>query len=400
MHVAQSQFGDAVAPLLGAEAMSVDIVDAGEIPVDWRDPWDRLAQQASEANVFAERWFVEASLHLAGPSPVHMLAVWLGATLIGLLPLVSAARYGRTPVAHLQNWLHHQAFLGTPLVQVGQERAFWSAALGAMDRARWAKGFFHMVGLVEHGPVHRGLVAAAGELGRPCVSVHRTERAFLESHFSPTEYYQHSVRKKKRKEIGRLVSRLKERGELRYRSYWPGDDLDRWIDDFLILEARGWKGKAGSALASTPATDAFFRAAVHGAEAAARLQFLRLDIDGRPIAMLVTFTAPPGAFTFKIAFDEDFGRYSPGVLIQLEYLKVLDRDDIGWTDSCAIENHPMINSLWRERRTIVRATVPLAGARRRAAYAACRGLETGSALLRRLVAARSQPVAIRKEESE
>ena len=116
--------------------------------------------------------------------------------------------------------------------------------------------------------------------------------------------------------------------------------------------------------------------------------------------MLVTFTAPPGAFTFKIAFDEDFGRYSPGVLIQLEYLKVLDRDDIGWTDSCAIENHPMINSLWRERRTIVRTTVPLAGARRRAAYAACRGLETGSALLRRLVAARSQPVAIRKEESE
>ena len=117
MHVAQSQFGDAVAPLLGAEAMSVDIVDAGEIPVDWRDPWDRLAQQASEANVFAERWFVEASLHLAGPSPVHMLAVWLGATLIGLLPLLCAARYGRTPVVPGH----------TPYVRDAADlRAFWS----------------------------------------------------------------------------------------------------------------------------------------------------------------------------------------------------------------------------------------------------------------------------------
>jgi hypothetical protein len=269
-----------------------------------------------------------------------------------------------------------------------------------MDRARWAKGFFHMVGLVENGPVHRGLIGAAADLGRPCVPVHRTERAFLESHFSPSEYYEQSVRKKKRKEIGRLTSRLKEQGALRYRTYWPSDDLDQWIDEFLVLEAKGWKGQAGTALASTPATDAFFRAAVHGAEAAARLQFLRLDVDGRAIAMLVTFTAPPGAFTFKIAFDEDYARYSPGVLIQLEYLKMLDRDDIGWTDSCAVENHSMINSLWRERRTIVRATVPLAGARRRATYAACRGLETGSALLRRLVAARPNPAPSRKEERE
>jgi hypothetical protein len=99
---------------------------------------------------------------------------------------------------------------------------------------------------------------------------------------------------------------------------------------------------------------------------------------------------PPGAFTFKIAFDEDFARFSPGVLLQLEYLKVLDRDDIGWTDSCAVEDHPMINSLWKERRTIIRATVPLAGARRRATYAACRGLETGSALLRQLISPKEE----------
>jgi CelD/BcsL family acetyltransferase involved in cellulose biosynthesis len=390
MHVAQAQFDQAIAPSPAEEAR-VDMVELSEMPAEWREPWDRLAQHASEANVFAERWFVEASLPLAGASPIYMMAVWLGATLIGLLPLVTASRYGRTPVAHVQNWLHHHAFLGTPLIAAGQERGFWAAALNALDEARWARGFFHMVGLVENGPVHRGLIAAANGLGRPCVSVHRSERAFLESHFSPSEYYEQAVRKKKRKEIGRLTSRLQEQGEVRFRTFWPSDDLDAWIDDFLVLEAKGWKGQAGSALASTPETDAFFRAAVRGAEAAARLQFLRLDLDGRAIAMLVTFMAPPGAFTFKIAFDEDHARFSPGVLIQLEYLKVLSRDDIGWTDSCAAENHPMINSLWRERRPIVRATVPLAGARRRATYAACRSLETGSALLRRVIN--------RKEES-
>ena len=39
----------------------------------------------------------------------------------------------------------------------------------------------------------------------------------------------------------------------------------------------------------------------------------------------------------------------------------------------------MIDSLWTERRSIVRVTVPLKGARRRAIYAVCRALERGSA---------------------
>ena len=392
MLLTQKPFQQALGPAPAAEPARVEIRPLAELPVEWNDAWDRLAGHCSEPNVFAERWFVEASRNLELPADARMLSVWSGDSLVGLLPVATAHRYGRTPVAHAENWLHHHAFLGTPLILAGHERTFWATVLSTFDGARWARGFFHMVGLVENGPVHRGLIAAAAGLGRPCVPVHRSERAFLESHLSPRDYYEQAVRKKKRKEIGRLTSRLREQGEIGFRTYWPSDDLDSWIDEFLALEAKGWKGKAGSALASRPETDAFFREAIRAAEKAARLQFLRLDLDGRAIAMLVTFVAPPGAFTFKIAFDEDHARFSPGVLIQLEYLKVLDRDDIGWSDSCAVENHPMINSLWMERRPIVRVTVPLAGARRWAIYAACRSLETGSALLRRLIS--------RKEEKE
>jgi hypothetical protein len=52
-------------------------------------------------------------------------------------------------------------------------------------------------------------------------------------------------------------------------------------------------------------------------------------------------------------------------------------------DSCAVEDHPMINSLWGERRGIVRVTVPLSGFRRRAEFRLCRALEDASAALRR-----------------
>ena len=73
-----------------------------------------------------------------------------------------------------------------------------------------------------------------------------------------------------------------------------------------------------------PATEAFFREVVAAAWAAGRLQFLRLDVGGHCIAMLVNFLTPPGSFSFKTVFDEGYARFSPGVLIQLENLNILD----------------------------------------------------------------------------
>ena len=100
---------------------------------------------------------------------------------------------------------------------------------------------------------------------------------------------------------------------------------------------------------------------------------LRIDLDGRAMAMLVNFITPPGAFSFKIAFDEEYARFSPGVLVQIENLQLLGRGDIAWMDSCAAENHPMIDSLWGGRRSIVRVTRAarrLRGAARSSACAA------------------------------
>jgi hypothetical protein len=99
--------------------------------------------------------------------------------------------------------------------------------------------------------------------------------------------------------------------------------------------------------------------------------------------MLVNFLASPGSFSFKTAFDEAFARFSPGVLLQIDNLAILDRPEIAWMDSCAAEQHPMIDSLWAERRALIRVTIPLTGVQRRLAYATARTLERLSAACRR-----------------
>ncbi len=344
------------------------------------DSWDAIAARPSEPNAFAERWFMAASIrHLDIPAEARMVVVRAEGQLIGTMPIIVAPRYGRLPVRHVENWLHYNSFFGAPLVRRSFEAYFWHRALALLDADTEAPAFVHMVALDGQGPLAQALLRA-----RPGAAVvHRSERALLQSNLSPDAYYAATVRKKKRKEIGRLQHRLAEVGNVGFARLIEGDDLESWIDIFLALEASGWKGRSGAALANARDTERFVRDALHGAFAAGRLEMIRLDVDDRAIAMLVNFLTPPGSFSFKIAFDEEFARFSPGVLIQLENLKILQTPGIDWMDSCAVEGHPMIESLWAERREIVRISVPLKGKRRRATFAACRALETASALVRK-----------------
>jgi CelD/BcsL family acetyltransferase involved in cellulose biosynthesis len=372
-----------------SSGLRVSFAPAAERIDALREEWRALAARTSEPNAFAEHWFVAPSIRHLQPEEVRIAEVRDGDLLVGLLPLAVERRYGRTPVRFVQNWRHHHQFLGAPLVRQGREADFWRALLIALDRSHWAPGFLHLRDLVEGGPLHRGLAAASAELRRSASTVHRESRAFLESNLPAADYYSQTVRKKKRKELARLRNRLMELGSLTTRIFKPGDDLAAWCDAFLELERSGWKGREGSALACSAATEHFFRDALAGAEEAGQLQLLALELDNRPIAMLVNFLAPPGSFSFKTAFDEAFARFSPGVLLQIENLAILERPEIAWMDSCAAEQHPMIESLWGERRALVRVTVSLSGPRRRLVHAAARSLERLSAARR----GRGRPVS-------
>ena len=336
--------------------------------------WTALAARTADPNPFAEHWFAAVALRTLGAGrDVRLLEARRGGRLIGIL-LVSIERgYAHLPVRFVQNWYHDHIFLGDPLVAAGDERAFWFAILAALGEADWAPGFLHLRGLAEGGAVQRAL---AGDI------VHRRLRAFLHSDLAPKAYYERAVRQKKRKELRRLRNRLAELGPVEARELTGEDNLAEWCDSYLALEKAGWKGREGSGLACRPETERFFRETVAAAEAAGRLQFLRLDVGGRPVAMLVNLLTPPGSYSFKTVFDEDYARFSPGVLIQIENLNILERGDIGWMDSCAVDDHPMIDGLWTERRSIVRMTVPLKGIRRSLLFSLCRALEKGSAALR------------------
>ncbi|MGQ3102132.1 MAG: GNAT family N-acetyltransferase [Sphingopyxis solisilvae] len=339
-----------------ADPLTVRVVDPLALSPELVAAWDRLAAEASEPNPFAERWCLQSALHLLDPDRTARLVLVRDGSdgpVIGIMPIALARHYGRLPLRHVTGWAHPNHFHGAPLVRAGFEPLFWSILLGWCDAAPWARTLLHVPRLTEDGPLFRALVDVARVRDGEVEIVHREERALLESDLSPAAYWEAAVRAKKRKELRRQANRLAEQGAVRFRRWQAGEALDPWIEAFLDLEVRGWKGRAGSALASHGDTQAWFRAILTGAAAAGRLDMRALDLDEQPLAMLVNFLTPPGGFSFKTAFDEDYARFSPGVLLQQANLDLLEDPTIAWVDSCAAPDHPMIDSVWRERRALV-----------------------------------------------
>jgi len=354
---------------------------------DWREldkpdeiaRWDALAQWAAEPNPFYESWALLPALRAFDPNAkVRLLCLEAGGQLAGLVPVSREGRYYGRPVPHLSNWLHGNAFVGSPLVAQGFEQAFWRELLAWCDGQPGGALFLHLAHMPAEGPLHEALSHVLAEQRRQGATVMREERAMLRSDLAAEAYLEQSLSGKKRKELRRQQRRLAEEGELVTERTTDAAGVAAWAEEFLALERAGWKGRQGSALASDPATATLFREMLAGAAGRGRLERLAIRLDGRPLAMLATFLAAPGAFSFKTAFDEEFARFSPGVLLQRENLELLGRADIAWTDSCAAMDHPMIDHFWRERRTVARHNIAIGGRTRRLLFRALAARETGS----------------------
>ena len=117
----------------------------------------------------------------------------------------------------------------------------------------------------------------------------------------------------------------------------------------------------------------FLRTAVGGLAAEGKVSINRILVDGRAIAAGIVLRSGRGAWFWKIAYDESFARFSPGVMLTVALTNALLEDAaIERADSCATENHPMIDRLWRERLALCDRLVAL---RPQAPFGAVRRLE-------------------------
>ena len=344
-----------------ASALKVVVIENEEELCSHVPAWQDLADHAMEANVFYEPWLLRPALRtLKRGAPFRLVFIYETnpsetpgvSRLCGFFPLEPLSGFGNFPLPIWRLWKHLHCFLCTPLIR--PERA--AETLGALlqwagtDGGALVVDFSHVRG---DGPFHDLLIDYANNTGSLQCVRNRFGRALWRKGQALEDYLQNALSTGVRKEYRRQRKRLGELGRLEFRTLTQHSEVDDWLEKFLHLEASGWKARAGTALTINASERAYVRAAAQEGFARRQMLMQGLFLDGRPVAMLFSFLTGTGGFTFKIAYDEKFAKFSPGVQVMLEVLGCLHSDSRhAWIDSCAEPNHPMINRLWKEQRVI------------------------------------------------
>lgn len=330
------------------------VLDAAVEPVSAleADAWDALARTAVEPHPFYARRPVEAH-RSSGLAPVDLAAVVVRGPrgLAALLPFVLRADIAGLGGAVAQPFLSPYVTASAPLVADGPglddrlDALVAGLALAAGGRCwRWPM-------LPVEGRLGAGLVAAMARAGWQVATVTQFERPVLDRRASHLAFLADHPNKSRLKDLRRRRRRLTEAGALAFETATGGEALERALDAFLALEAAGWKGAAGTALASRPDSARFARALFRQDAAtgppAARADFLRLD--SRVIAASLALVAGPTAYLLKTSYDESLRAHAPGLVLEDEIVRALhDTAFAERLDSATLPGSPL-EGLFPER---------------------------------------------------
>jgi hypothetical protein len=117
-----------------------------------------------------------------------------------------------------------------------------------------------------------------------------------------------------RQNLRRRRRRLAEQGEVKY-VLLDGKDaqaLDEGLADFFTIEASGWKGEGGTAIAQRPELVGFYTQIARDAARRGALALGFLELGGKRIAAHLSLVHAGRHFLLKLGYDESLNQFSPG----------------------------------------------------------------------------------------
>ncbi len=186
---------------------------------------------------------------------------------------------------------------------------------------------------------------------------------------------------KYRSQLRRTLRKLNELGTPRFQDLAGLEGFDEAFDQFVCVEAAGWKARAGSAIALEPDARQFWQRLARCAAAAGQLRLHLLWLDDRVISGQLGVVYGDRYYSLKVGFDEQYRSLGPGALMTQHAVQTcLDDPAIAVYDFAGPRQSYMLN--WtREHVRTWNVSIGAPGALRGAVYA---GLTRGRAALRAL----------------
>jgi hypothetical protein len=322
---------------------------------DLQEELDFLSNRAMEPNVFFSSRFLAPAMPRLDDREIRLAVIrdenGQRSRLRLLLPF-SVEKPGfsiGTPI--MRAWANPFGPIGTPLVDTENAAETIDHFFDVLGRERSQLPPVLVLPDVRlHGPVTMLIKAIALSRNLPLTVADPYLRPMLESLKDGETYLRGSIKSSHMREMRRQWSLLEKIGKPSYSvARQPREILAR-MEEFLLLEASGWKGKKRSAMLSDRYRAAFAREAVNNLAEIDGARIHTIDLDGRAIASMIVLIMNGEAYTWKTAYDESLARFSPGKLLVAQLTEWhLDDANIIRTDSCAVPDHPIMSRLWQER---------------------------------------------------
>jgi CelD/BcsL family acetyltransferase involved in cellulose biosynthesis len=283
--------------------------------------WDALAEAAAPGQPFHRHTFLRVWLdNFAPTADVRVLVLrGEGGRLDAALPLLleRTQMYG-VPVRQLSaaanphscrfDLLARDPAAAAPALMAHlAARADWDV-LRLMDVPEAGAGW----ALLEAARGGGAAVGAWQSLDSPHFALPATHAEFLAGLQSK---FKANVRRRRKK--------LEERGPVTFERVTGGLELMARLEEGFALEASGWKGRRGTAMAQDAATRGFYMELARNAAYAGELALYFLRLDGKPVAFHFGLLTGGTYFLLKPGYDESLKECSPGQLLMDEVVKDL-----------------------------------------------------------------------------
>lgn len=287
-----------------------------------RDEWEALYERAiirSPLTTFAyiRMWYAT----FAASCAMRVYRVQVGDTLIGFMPLVLTK--GEAGIRQLGNLVNDHCLVSYPLVAQGYEYQFQQELLSRLIASGSAWDVFVNDFSFDFAPLP-GLFSDA----QLAASRHRWHKNVAPTYAirlpkTFAEYWNQIPSKNFKKSIKKPQNRLNKEKDVCFVRLQDAEAIAHW-SQFLELEASGWKGAAGTAIAQTGAmTQQYYRDFLQILADTNNLYLYLLTVDGVLLSAVFGYFDGSIFQYFKIAYNEKFAQFSPSHVLCLHILEDL-----------------------------------------------------------------------------
>jgi CelD/BcsL family acetyltransferase involved in cellulose biosynthesis len=288
----------------------IEIIDTQKRLEDIKAAWDALADE-SQSPLLSHAWIASSTKAFARIAMPAVFVLWDRDQIRAAAPL-GLFRDGLTDRLHFIGYLLREP----NSLLYRDEPALRDLVTHIFSHARP----FSMARLASSGVEERVLQAACprGTL------MLRAQTGVTHAALLPPsiEAMERAMSSNARSSFRRKLKRARTLGEVTFTVDRPCPGrVSEFIDELIRIEASGWKGRLGTAIAFDPALKTFFHEFGARASAAGNLRVYRMAINGATVATRLGAVAGAALFELKIAFNEEFKDVSPGLLLTQETLK-------------------------------------------------------------------------------